>query len=164
MKLSKVLAHFLQTKSIIFLGSVINLLWHLMWVRRVALETQARMASSHWPYSAHWNPVAVMFEPSLLLAGGIGLLVNRWWSVWLALLASGRVMYSLGYLPLRAIHFAHDIPILSWHAWEQVWHSVYSAQPQYLFEVGLGVVIFIHAAWGLMRSVYSRSTRPAHGG
>jgi hypothetical protein len=163
MTLRRLPAHFLQPKSIIFLVSIINVLWHLIWVRRVALE-QVSAATGHWPYAAHWNPLAVMFESFLLLAAGTGLLIDRWWTVLLALLASGQVMYLLGYLPLRAVHFAHGVPMLSWRSLEKVWYSVYTPQPQYLFEVALGVVIFIYAALVLTRSVYSRPARPTHGG
>jgi hypothetical protein len=142
------LAHFLEPKAILRAVSVINVLWHVTWVRRVELEIQARMDTGHWPYPAHWNPIAVMFEPFLLLAAALGLLVNRRWSLLLALLASGRVIYLLGYLPLRAVHFAHDVPMLSWRGLEKVWFLVYTPQPQYLSEAALGVVIFIYAALG----------------
>jgi hypothetical protein len=164
MTFRKVLAHFLQPKAIIFAVSVINVIWDLRWVRRVELEIQASRNTGHWPYPAHWNPVAVMFEPFLLLAAALGLLFNRWWSVLLALLVSGRVIFLLAYLPLRAVHFAHDVPMFSWQGLEKVWYLVYTPQPQYLFEVALGVVIFIYAALVLTRSVYSRSARPTHGG
>ena len=164
MTFRKVLAHFLQPKAIISAVSVINIIWHVTWVRRVELEIEASMDTGHWPYPAHWNPVAVMFEPFLLLAAALGLLINRWWSVLLALLASGRIIYLLGYLPLSAVRFAHDVPTLSRRGFENVWFLVYTPQPQYLIEVALAVVIFIYAALVLTRSVYSRSGRPAPGG
>jgi hypothetical protein len=152
MKLRQILSQSLKPKFILFAGSVINVIWHVTWVRRVELEIQAKIGTGHWPYPAHWNPAAVMWEPLLLLAAALGLLINRWWSVLIALLASGRVIYLLGLLPLKAVHSAHDVPMFSWRAMQKAWYVVYTPQPQYLFEAALGVVIFLSAALAFVRS------------
>ena len=68
-----------------------------MFIRTVELEAQAARAAGYWSYE-HWNPLAVLLEPLLLLVAVVSLIVNRWWSLLLVLLASGRVVYLLGYL------------------------------------------------------------------
>src|SRR5262245_26607979 len=122
---------FLNPKAILFGICVLNLLVSLMFVRRVELEREAARAAGYWAYSDHWNPLAVMWEPLLLIVAVVGLIVNRRWSLLLALLASGRVVYLLGYLSWRAIHFAHDVPMFSWQAVEKLWWEIYQPRPQY---------------------------------
>jgi hypothetical protein len=104
-------------------------------------------------YTIGWDPTIVLIEPIILLAAVVGLLFNRWWSLLIALLASGRIVYILGYLSWRAIHFAHDVPMFSRDAFEKLWHQ-YQLRPEYLFDVILGVVIFAYAVillWQLIR-------------
>lgn len=163
MKRRQVLTQFLKPKLVIFAASVINLLWHLRWVWRVELEIRAATESGHFPWG-HWNPVAVMFEPVLLLVAALGLLFNRWWTVMIAMLASGRVIYRVGYLPFSGVHYAHGDPMFSWGALQKVWSLVYTPQPQYLFESLLGIVIFIYAVVVFLRFLHSQSTIATPGG
>lgn len=95
-----------------------------------------------------------MWEPILLFVGVVGLIVNRWWSLSLALLASGRVVYLLGYLSWRAIHFAHDVPMFSWQAAEKLWSVIYQPHPQYFFEVVLAGIIFVYALMVIGKLVF----------
>ncbi len=104
----------------------------------------------------------MMVEPFLLLAAAVGLLINCWWSVLLAMFTSLRVIYLLGYLSWIAVHFAHDVPMFSWQAMEKLWDLIYGPRPQYLFEVALGVVIFAYAVLLSLHFVYSRSASPVH--
>ncbi|MFN2513566.1 MAG: hypothetical protein ABR568_19365 [Pyrinomonadaceae bacterium] len=105
-----------------------------------------------------------MVEPFLLLTASIGLLINRWWSVLLAMFASLRVIYLLGYLSWTAVHFAHGVPMFSWQALEKLWQVVYEPRPQYFFELALGVAIFACALVLMRRSVYAKSAIPIPGG
>jgi hypothetical protein len=93
----------------------------------------------------------------------VGLVINRWWSVLLAMLMSIRVIYTMGYLPWTAVYFAQGIPMLSWQALEKLWRLAYEPQPQELVAVVLGLVVFAYAVWLLFRFVYFRSARPPHG-
>jgi hypothetical protein len=112
----------------------------------------------------HAYPTAIMVAPLLLLGAAVGLLINRWWSVLLAMLMSIRVIYTLGYLPWTAVYFAQGIPMLSWQALEKLWGLFYEPQPQYLVAVALGVVVFAYAVLLSLRFVYFRSARPPQGG
>jgi hypothetical protein len=112
----------------------------------------------------HWYPGAVMMEPFLLLVSAISLLINRWWSLLLALLLSGRVVYSLGYLSWTAVHYAHDVPMLSWQAMEKLWYVIYQPRPQYLFEVALATVLLIYAVALLVGMAFSRRAIPLAAG
>ncbi len=140
----------LNPKAVLFGICVLNFLLSLMYVRKVELEAKAAIAAGFWGHTEHWDPVAVMWEPFLLLLAAVGLLANRWWSLLLSLVAATRVVYLLGYLPLRAIHNAHDVPMFSWRAIEMLW-TVYQYQPRYLFEVIVGGVIAIYSGLLLIR-------------
>ncbi len=154
------LKSFLSPRAIVFAACILNLLVRAMYVRQVELEAQARMAIDQWPYSEHWNPAAVMLVPMMLLIAAIGLLINRWWSLLLATLVSGRVIYLLGYLSLTAVRYAFDVPMVSWQAIEKLWYAVYQPQPQYLFEVVLAMAIFISCISLLGRMTFCRTRVP----
>jgi hypothetical protein len=109
-------------------------------------------------------PTGIMVAPLLLLGAAICLLINRWWSILVAMLMSMRVIYTMGYLPWTAVYLAQGIPMLSRQAFEKLWRLVYEPQPQELVAVVLGVVVFAYAVWLSLRFVYFRSARPSHGG
>ncbi len=152
------LSHFLNVRGVIFAVCLGNFIVRCVVVHRLDREMRA------YGYVEHWYPGLVMVEPFLLLASGVLLLFNRWWSFLLALLASARVIYSLGYLSWTAIHNAHDVPMLSWQAMEKLWYVIYQPRPEYLFEVVLAVVIFICAVVFLARVKLSESAIPVAGG
>jgi hypothetical protein len=110
----------------------------------------------------HAYPTGIMVAPLLLLGAAGALLINRWWSVLLAMLMSIRVIYTMGYIPWTAIYLAQGIPMLSGQAVEKLWRLVYEPQPQELVAVVL--VVFAYAVWLSLRFVYFRSARPSHGG
>lgn len=151
---------FLNPRAILFGICILNLLISLMFIRRVELQAQAARAAGQWSYSEHWNPLAVMWEPLLLFIAVVALIVNRWWSLLLALLVSGRVFYLLGYLSWRAIHFAHDVPMFSWQAIEKLWSVVYQPNPQYLIELVLSGLIFLYALTVITKQLFLRPASP----
>ena len=112
-------------------------------------------------YVEHWYPGLILVAPLLLLAASVAMLVTRWWSLLLAVLASARVIYTLGYLSWRAVHFAHDVPMLSWRAMEKLWHVVYQPRPQSLFEVILALVILVFSSAALTRLLFTRRVAQA---
>lgn len=148
------LFYFLKPKAITLGFAVLNFMLSLMYVRQVELESQARMKQGIWPYPHHWNPLAVMCEPFLLLAASAFLLIGRWWSHLLAILASGRVIYTLGYSPWAAVSNVDDVPMFSWRALVRLWYVLYEPWPRYLFEVALASVVFTYAAFMLSRFFY----------
>jgi hypothetical protein len=154
------LKSFLNPRAIIFATCILNLLVRAMYLRQIELQAQAAMATGQWPYTAHWYPAAVMLVPMMLLIAAVGFLINRWWSLLLATLVSGRVIYLLGYLSLTTVHNAFDVPIFSWQAIEKLWYAIYQPQPQYLFEVVLATAIFISCISLLGRMTFCRSRVP----
>jgi small-conductance mechanosensitive channel len=155
------LKSFLNPRAIIFAACILNLLVRAMYVRQVELQAQAAIATGQWPYSEHWNPAAVMLGPMMLLIAALGFLINRWWSLLLATVLSGRVIYLLGYLSLTTVHYAFDVPIFSWQAIEKLWYAIYQPQPQHLFEVMIAAAIFISCISLLGRMTICRSRVPA---
>jgi hypothetical protein len=153
-QIKSTLTFLLRPKAIIFGIALLNFMLSLMYVRQVESDIQARVKEGIWPYPAHWNPVAVMHEPSLLLVASISLLIGRWWGYLLAILASGLVIYTLGYSSWTAVSNAHGVPMFSWQALEKLWYVIYEPRPQYLFEVALAAIVFTYAIFLLSRSVY----------
>ncbi len=155
-RIKTALLSLLKLKAIILGIALLNFMLSLMYVRQVELESQARLREGIWPYPHHWNLLAVMQEPFLLLMSSISLLLGRWWSYSLAILASGRVIYTHGYSSWAAVSAAHDVPMLSGQALEKLWHVVYGPRPQYLFVFTLAAVVFTYTALILCHFVYRK--------
>ena len=137
-RIETLLASFIEPKAIFSGVALLNFMLCLMYVRKV--ESEFRAMEKEWgqyTYSEHWNPTAVMYEPVLLLIASLSLLLGRWWSYLLAMLASGRVIYTLGYSSWTAVLNALDVPMFSWQALEKLWYVIYEPRPQYLFEAVL---------------------------
>ena len=139
---------------------VVNLIFII--ARVVRLEREFNPGPND--YTVGWDPTVILIEPIILLIAAIGLVFNRWWSLLIALLASGRIVYVLGYLSWRAIHFAHDVPMFSRDAFEKLWHVIYQPRPEYLFDVILGLVIFVYAVILLSRFIHPRHRVALAGG
>lgn len=105
-----------------------------------------------------------MIERFLLLVSAVALLINRRWSLLLAVLVSGRVVYSLGYLPWTAVPCAYGAPLFSWQAMEILWYVVYEPRPQYVFETVLALLVLIYAVVLLAGAAFSRRPIPVAGG
>jgi hypothetical protein len=153
------LGSFMNLRAIIFVINLLNFVANFIRVRRIDTEIRATGF-----YPDHWNPTALMIEPFLLLAAAIGLLINRSWGSAVALLASGRVIYTLGYLPWTAVHYAHGVPMFSLEVFAKMWVAVYQPQPQYLLEIALATVIFIYSLMLLVRLAYFKPVLPVPGG
>ena len=136
----------------IFGVSLVNLA--IVFIRVDRIDREMRAGGF---YLEHWNPLAVMFEPFRLLVAAVCLLLNRRWSLLLALLTSGQVVYQLGFLSWTAVHNAHDVPMFSWRAAEKLWYVIYQPRPHYLFAVALAIVIFFYATFLLWRFLCPKS-------
>ena len=85
------LSRLVSVQGAIFVVCLINFIVRAIEVDRIDREIRATGFAPE-----HWSPAQVMIEPFLLLAAGAFLLINRWWALLLSLLASARVIYSLG--------------------------------------------------------------------
>jgi hypothetical protein len=143
-------------RLIILCICLVNLLFMIARVRRMERDFNPGPND----YIVGWDPTVILIEPIILLVASVGLLVNRWWSLLIAVLASGRIVYALGYLSWRAVHFAHDVPMFSRAALEKLWYVIYKPRPEYLVDVAVGLVILVYAVILLLRSAYAKA-RPA---
>ena len=148
----------LEPKAMIFGLAVLQFLTVLMYV--IHYEQNVAVVSSHW------YPARVIYEPLLLLLAAGALLLPNIWGKLIAIVASGRVIYGIAYLGLVATSAAHDQPLFSWYVLRQWFVITYQAQPQYLLELGLGIVIFGYAIIAcslrmlLVRNYFLRSHSP----
>src|SRR6185503_5872627 len=144
-KARQILRSLVTVQGLIFIICLINFIVRGIEVDRIDRQMRA------YGGGEHWYPGQIMIEPFLLLVAGGLLLFNRWWALLVSLLASARVVYSLGYLPWLSIHYAHDVPMFSSQAMQRLWHVIYQPHPEYPFQVALGGVVFICASVLLTR-------------
>jgi hypothetical protein len=145
----RLLNRLVTAQGLIFIICLANFIVRAIEVERLDREIRA------YGYVEHWYPGRIMQDPFLLLIAGALLLFNRWWALLLSLLASVRVVYSLGYLPWVSIHYAHDVPTFSALAMEKLWNVIYRLHLEYPFQVALGLVVFICAS-GLLTRILVR--------
>lgn len=98
-------------------------------------------------------PDHLLVLPLILLLAAVMLLIRKWWSHLLALVASGWVIYFVGFLGFSSIARAHDQPLFSlWVA--RVWFIQKSAvQSQELLQLSLASVVLLFALAGLYRNL-----------
>ena len=152
------LGRLVTVQGVIFIICLINFIVRGIEVNRLDREMRA------YGYVEHWYPGQIMIEPFLLLIAGGLLLFNQWWGLVISLLASVRVVYALGYLPWRAMHYAHDVPMFSSDAMEKLWNVTYKSHLEYPFQVALGLLVFLCAAILLTRVKFRQSPVAAVGG
>jgi hypothetical protein len=152
------LRRLVTVQGAIFIVCLINFIVRAIEVNRLDREIRA------YGYVEHWYPAQIMIEPFLLLVAGGLLLFNQWWTLLVSLLASARVVYSLGYLPWRSIHYAHDVPMLSSQAMEKLWNVIYKSHLEYPFKVALAMVVFVCACILMARVRFRRMPVVAVGG
>jgi hypothetical protein len=104
----------------------------------------------------HWNPQVIMIEPLLLLVAAALLFTSRVWGYLLAIVASARVMYVLGYLGLVATSSEYDYRLLSWPVFKSWLAITYKAQPQYLLELVIAATILTCASVLFSRRILNR--------
>jgi hypothetical protein len=158
-KLRRLLRRIATVQGAIFLICLINFI-----VRGIEVDRLDREIRAYGAYAQHWYPGRIMLDPFLLLVAGALLLFNRWWALLISLLASARVIYSLGYLPWVSMHYAHDVPMFSSQAMEKLWHVIYKSNLEYPFQVGLGLIVFVCASILLTRVIIRRRAVAAAGG
>ena len=152
------LSRLITVQGLIFIMCLINFVVRGIEVDRI--DRQIRASG----YVEHWYPGLIMLDPFLLLVAGTLLLLNGWWALVLSLLASVRVLYTLGFLPWLAIHRAHDVPMFSSQAMEKLWNVTYKTHLEYPFQVALGLVVFVCASVLLARVAVRQSPVAQVGG
>jgi hypothetical protein len=137
-------SYLLDLKAVVFGFTIFNFVW--MWVRESRIEWQ-------WLDYPYFENTQRVF---LLLLASLGLLLNRWWSLLVTMVLSGRVIYVLVFQALLSVSYAHDVPMFSRFAFRNVWLSMYDAQPQYIIQIALAAVIFTYSAALLIKGVRCR--------
>ena len=94
-------------------------------------------------------PDVELFIPYTLLVAAVMLLVSKWWSYFLALIASGWVIYTLGYKGPLGVAAANDHPLFSSWVLRNWLTSTWTTQPQYLFQLALALIALGSAVVGL---------------
>jgi hypothetical protein len=136
---------FLEFKAMLFGFTILHLVVMVVYI--VHYEQEFPVVSDHW------SPIRLMQEPVLLFLGAGALLIGKPWSYLVAIISSGRVLYAVGYIGLIATSAAHDYPVYSWYVIKTWWIMMFRAQPQYIFELGLAIVIGTYAVKLLLRSL-----------
>lgn len=129
---------FAQPKAIIFCVALAQFISMVVYVVRYGIE---------FPLSTEgWNPIRIMWEPSLVLFASLMLLIGGTWKYLLAFVSGACVIYQLGYLGLVSVSAAFDLSLLSGETWRRYMSMIYIGQPQYFVQITVSAVIMIYAA------------------
>ncbi len=132
-----------KPKAVIFGVALAQFVWMLACVVRYELEFRVP--------ADHWNPVRVMWEPSLVLSASLLLLLGGVWKYALSIVSSAWIIYQLWYLGLLAVSAAFDLPVSSLEALRKWLSMMYASQPQYILQVILSAIIMVYALLLLLR-------------
>jgi hypothetical protein len=146
-QLERFLAFLLAPKAMLFGFAIFTFVW--MWVRESRIEWQ------FIDYHGYFENTDRVF---LLMIASLGLLLNRWWGWLVAMVLSGRVIYVLVFRALLSASYAHEVPMVSRLALKNWWWIMYEAQPQYIIQIALAVVIFTYSASLLIKWACYRKT------
>jgi hypothetical protein len=139
----------LEPRAVLFGFALFTFVW--MWVRDARVDWTG---ASH--YHGYFANVVLAFP---LLLASLGLLVNRWWSLPIAMFLSGHLIKQLVFQILLSSLYAHDVPMFSSRAFSYWWLVVSELQPQYLVQVALGAAILFYSSALFFRWAYRRVTR-----
>jgi hypothetical protein len=116
--------------------SVVNFV--VMLVRGYQAELEMRNSGF---FLSEWSPYRG--ESLLLIIAALCLISTRLWILILSIVASGRVLYVLGYLRWRFLaHNAFELPMFTWSTVKKIW-PVYLESPDEMFELILAVAVLI---------------------
>jgi hypothetical protein len=136
---NRILFALARPKALILGVAVAQFVWMLAFVVRYELEFTVP--------SDHWDPVRVMWEPSLVLMASLMLLIGGAWKYALSLACSAWVIYQLWYRGLVAVSAAHDIPLFSLEVQKRWVFMMYAGQPQYILQITLSAIILLYAVF-----------------
>lgn len=141
------LSYLLDLRAVVFGFTLFNFVW--MWVRESRIE---------WQFIDYHGYFENTHRVLLLLLASLGLLLDRWWSLLVAVFLSGSVIYVLVFRALLSVTYAHDVPMFSYSALRRWWWMMYEFQPQYIIQIALAVVIFTYSAALLIKWVSCRKS------
>lgn len=124
----------------------------LIWSRQHSELKQA----GYLQFEAHFYPPMFVF---LLLIGAIALWLGKHWSLLIALLSSGRLIYQLAFLSLSGHARAHDEFIFSSLTLNRWWQTMYFYQPQDILYLAIGILMFLWATILLAKSTYLKARK-----
>ena len=139
----------LEPKAMLFGFALFTFIW--MWVRDARVDWTG---SSH--YHGYFANVVLAFP---LLIAALGLVVNRWWSLPIAVFLSGRLINQLVFQVLLSSSYAHDVATFGSRALGYWWLVVSEHQPQYLVLIALGTAILFYSSASFFRWAYRHVTR-----
>jgi hypothetical protein len=90
-------------------------------------------------------PDSFVITPLVLVVASLLLLIGRRWSYVLALMISVWVLYSVGYVTIRQVAAAHDMPLFTLSTLQRWVTQVWVGQPQYFIQLALAFVIAVYA-------------------
>lgn len=139
----------LEPKAALFGLALFNFIW--MWVRD---------SREDWTGSSHYHGYFANVGLALpLLVASLGLLVNRWWSLSVAIFLSTRLIDKLVFQVLLSSSYAHDVPMFGSRALSYWWLAVSELQPQYLIQIVLGAAMLFYSSALLYRWARGRTAR-----
>jgi hypothetical protein len=139
----------LEPRAIIFGLTLAIFAW--TWVRESRID---------WASLDYHGTYENTFTALWLLVASLTLLLGRYWSYPISLVAGGRVFYMTGYLPLwiYANFSGGGGPLSSPGTWKNWLRFTLSTQPQYILHATVGATIFAYAAFLLSRQLFRRSS------
>jgi hypothetical protein len=123
----------------IFLGAAIFLFIYV-------LDNERRIEAIVGCHVCGWDTSQAFLLPIAATA----LLIGRFWGLVISLLASLKVIYSIGYLALWS-NFAEARGL--WHIWKASLNWTFETHPEYFAEILLAVLIALYAARFLWQPV-----------
>ncbi len=118
---------------------VVTFVWVLRWYQRLGNA------------STDYYPNEFLTIPLVLVLASLMLMISRWWSYVLAFVASGWVIYLLGYAALRAASIARDVPLPSSESLRVWFATKYIGQPQEFLQLALAFSILSYVVVTLLR-------------
>jgi hypothetical protein len=100
------------------------------------------------------------FATFLLTIAALALLLRKWWSHLIAIVAGGRIFYMTGYLPLLIVAEVGPGagPLWSLTTWKNWLRWTLETQPQYILHAVVGITICLYAGVALLQQLI-RSNR-----
>jgi hypothetical protein len=118
---------------------------HLVWM---CLRDTRRQ----WEFINYHGYFENTYRAIHLLVASLGLLLNKWWSLLVAIVVTAWVLYVL---VVRALFSYNDNSyFVSRTAFGNWWRIMYEAQPQYIAQIALAIFIFLYSAVLLVERVW----------
>ena len=140
-KLKKAVIYLLKPKAIFF-GAAIFLLIYVSVEERKSMEIVGC-------WDCGWETRQAFY----LLVASAGLLISRFWGAAISLLASVKVIYSVGY-----VTFWNNMAEVRgvWHILKESLRWTYQAHPEYFVEILIAALISLYAISFLWRNISQR--------